>query len=361
MKKGIKYTILIITLVLAMGLLAGCAGAAGSGSNGEAGSGSGNAGSEVAEEPVTREVYAMDTYMTLSAYGENAEAALDESEKEIKRIDKMLSTGDPDSEISKLNKDKKAEVSEETFELIRRAKEIGKDTGVFDISVYPVMKAWGFDDQKYRVPEKSELKVLLEHVDADKIKLSDDGKTVTLTDSAMEIDLGGIAKGYTSDLVLDIMREHGVEHALVNLGGNVDVLGEKPDGSDWRVAIADPENEENYVGVVDTHDKAVITSGGYQRFFEQDGKRYFHIIDLSDGFPAENGLTSVTIVSDDGTLADALSTSLFIMGPEKAQEYWKAHKEDFDAVLVKDDGSVIVTEGIAESYVTDGEAPIVVK
>ena len=343
MNKNRKILLCLAFLMTAALLLAGCSGQE----------------KKADEEPMSREVYAMDTYMTLSAYGDNAEKALDESESEIKRIDKMLSTGDSGSEISKLNKAKEAKVSPETFELIERSKNIGEDTGVFDISVYPVMKAWGFADKNYRVPGKEELKKLLKHVDSEKIETDSGSNSVVLSDENMEIDLGGIAKGYTSDCIIEIMKENGVEHALINLGGNVKALGKKPDGTDWRVAIADPENEENYAGVVDVHDKAVITSGGYQRFFEENGKRYFHIIDLSDGFPAENGLISTTVVSDDGTLADALSTSLFIMGPEKAAEYWRNNKDKFDAVLIKDDGTVLVTEGIENNYFTDGDFEVI--
>ena len=314
-----------------------------------------------AQEPESVELFAMDTYMTLTAYGDNAGKALAESEKEIKRIDAMLSTGSSDSEISKLNKEKSLEVSEETFDLIKRAKEIGEDTGkVFDISVYPVMQAWGFTDKNYRVPGKDELADLLKTVDVSKVKLDEDKHTVAFDDD-MAIDLGGIAKGYTSGRIIEIMKENGIEHALINLGGNVQTLGKKPDGSDWRVAIIDPENMENYIGGVAVSDKAVITSGGYQRFFEKNGERYFHIIDLSDGFPARNGLTSVTIVSEDGTLADALSMTLFIMGPEKAEEYWRKNADRFDAVLVEDDGTVLVTEGLEDVYFSDGEHEVIRK
>ncbi|MBQ3281209.1 MAG: FAD:protein FMN transferase [Eubacterium sp.] len=313
------------------------------------------------DEPVSAELFAMDTYMTLTAYGENAEKALSESEKEIRRLDAMLSAESEESEISGLNKAGKKQVSEETFGLIKRAAEIGEDTGgAFDITIYPVMQAWGFAGQNYRVPEKAELEELLEHVDVRGIKLDEDDLTVSLGDD-MAIDLGGIAKGYTSDRIIAIMKESGVEHALVNLGGNVQVLGHKPDGSEWRVAITDPEDEANYVGGVSVSDKAVITSGGYQRFFESGGEKYFHIIDPSDGYPARNGLISVTIVSEDGTLADGLSTSLFIMGPDKACDYWRKNADDFDAVLVTDDGSVLVTEGLEDSWFSDREYEIIRK
>ena len=351
-KRRSKVITYIISALVLIALIAGCSGA-----DADKSSGSENTGAD--EEPKKIELFAMDTYMTLTAYGENADEALAESEKEIKRIDAMLSTGKDDSEISKLNKEGELEVSEETLGLIKRAKEIGEETGgVFDISVYPVMRAWGFTDKNYRVPDKDELKELLKLVDFSRVKLDEKDMRVGF-DDGMAIDLGGIAKGYTSDRVIEIMKEHGIEHALINLGGNVKVLGGKPDGSDWKVAIIDPEDMEKYIGGVAVKDKAVITSGGYQRFFEQDGERYFHIIDLTDGFPAKNGLISTTVVTDDGTLGDALSTSLFIMGPEKAVDYWREHADDFDAVLVKDDGSILVTEGLEDSYFAEKEYEVV--
>ncbi len=311
--------------------------------------------SEDLGEPLSKDIFAMDTYMTLTAYGEAAEDALNQAEAEIYRIDALLSTGNPESEISKLNKEKHLAVSEETFNLIKRACEMGEDTkGIFDITVYPIMKAWGFTDGNYRVPDEKELKDLLKRVDYSKVVLNEEDLSVTLEDD-MEIDLGGIAKGYTSDRIEELMKNCGVEHGLINLGGNVQVIGNKPDGSDWKVAVIDPQDQEYYVGIVAVSDKAVITSGGYQRYFEQDGKTYIHIIDTSDGYPAANGLLSTTVVSDDGTLADALSTSLFVMGPEKAVDYWRANSDKFDMVLVKDDGTLLVTEGLDGRFNTECE------
>ncbi|MBQ4467434.1 MAG: FAD:protein FMN transferase [Firmicutes bacterium] len=311
--------------------------------------------SEDPGEPLSKDIFAMDTYMTLTAYGEAAEDALNQAEAEIYRIDALLSTGNPESEISKLNKEKHLAVSEETFNLIKRACEMGEDTkGIFDITIYPIMGAWGFTDGNYRVPDEKELKDLLKRVDYSKVVLNEEDLTVTLEDD-MEIDLGGIAKGYTSDRIEELMKNCGVEHGLINLGGNVQVIGNKPDGSDWKVAVIDPQDQEYYVGIVAVSDKAVITSGGYQRYFEQDGKTYIHIIDTSDGYPAANGLLSTTVVSDDGTLADALSTSLFVMGPEKAVDYWRANSDKFDMVLVKDDGTLLVTEGLDGRFNTECE------
>ena len=177
----------------------------------------------------------------------------------------------------------------------------------------------------------------------------------------MKIDLGGIAKGYTSSRIMDIFKENGITSGLVNLGGNVQALGTKTDGSNWRVAVQSPDDTEDYLGVLSIQDKAVITSGGYERYFEQDGVTYHHIIDPKTGYPAKNGLVSVTIVSSDGTLADGLSTSLFIMGEEKAAEFWKAHSNEFEAIFVTDDGTIYVTEGLKDSFTTDLDMKVITK
>ena len=317
-------------------------------------------GQEDTKEPVSIQVFAMDTYMTLTAYGKHAEKAVERAQQEILRIDRLVSTGDPDSEISKLNASKGETVSEDTFYLIERAKEITRDTdGAFDISVYPIMRAWGFTDGRYRVPEEKELKRLLEHVHADQILCEGDTHKVILTDPKMEIDLGGIAKGYTSDRVIEILQENGVEHALINLGGNVKTLGHRPDGSDWNIAVTDPEDTQTFIGGVRTSDKAVITSGGYQRYFEKDGVIYDHIIDVSTGYPADSGLSSVTVIAEDGTLADGVSTSLFIMGLEKAGEHWRDNAKMFDAVFVEDDGSIWITEGIKDHFSSEKEYQVI--
>lgn len=148
---------------------------------------------------------------------------------------------------------------------------------------------------------------------------------------------------------------------LVNLGGNVQALGTKTDGSKWRVAVQNPQDTDQYIGVLSIQDKAVITSGGYERYFEQDGKTYHHIIDPKTGYPAENGLISVSIVTADGTLADGLSTSVFIMGKEVATEYWRAHSDEFDMILMTDDRKIYVTEGIANSFESELDTKIIEK
>lgn len=311
------------------------------------------------ESSQTREVYAMDTVMTLEAYGQNADAALDEAVAEIERLDALWSIASSDGEIARLNAEKQITASADTLALLTRAKEISAATdGLFSTTIAPLMEAWGFTSGDYRVPDEAELSALLAHVDDEEIAISD--STITIPADA-KVDLGGIAKGFTSARVMEIFRENGVENGILSLGGNVQALGTKPDGSLWRVGLQDPADERALFATLELADKAVITSGAYERNFEQDGVVYHHIIDPRTGYPAESGLSSVTIVSDDGTLADGLSTALYIMGKEAAVEFWRSHRDDFDMVLLADDGAVTVSAGIADALtLSDGSTAEVV-
>lgn len=350
--KRIVAALLVINLMVAM--MTGC---------GKTDSSAGaKGGTDSLTQEETRDLFAMDTYMTLKAYGKHADEALDASVKEIERIDEMLSTGKATSEIAKINTDGSGNASKETIDLIIRSIKLYKDTdGAFNISVYPIMKAWGFTTEKYRIPGKNELQKLLANMDVNKIICNINAGKVTLEQKGMEIDLGGIAKGYTSDRVMDIMRKYGVKHAVVSLGGNVQTLNSKPDGSAWKIAVEDPKDKSKYIGALSLRDQAAITSGGYERYFKKNGKKYHHIIDPETGYPARKGLSSVTIVSADGTLADGLSTSLFIMGKDKAEIYWKEHSQEFDAIFVEDDGTIWVTEGLKDSFSSDRSIKVIYK
>ena len=309
-----------------------------------------------------RDVFAMDTYMTVKAYGSNGDAAVDAAVDEINRLDALLSTGKKDSEIGQINANNGGQLSEDGAVLMERSLDLYKSTnGAFDVAIYPVMKAWGFTDGNYQVPDADTLKATLELADPSLIDYDKETSTVRFKKDGVQIDLGGIAKGYTSSRIMDIYKEKGVTSGLVNLGGNAQVFGTKPDGSLWRVAVQSPDSEDEYLGVLETKDKAIITSGGYERYFEKDGVTYHHIIDPSTGYPADNGLISVTIVSADGTLADGLSTSLFVMGKDKATDYWKAHSDEFDMILLTDDEKLYVSEGIKDSFTSDREFEIVEK
>lgn len=312
-------------------------------------------GEDEKKEPVTesRDIFAMDTYMSLTATGENASEALDAAAEEIKRLDDLFSVGNPESEISIVNENGSEALSEDTAYLIERALSIYEDTdGAFDITIYPLMVEWGFTSQEYQVPKEERIAELLKFVDTSGIEYDKEERFLSLPDGVW-IDFGGIAKGYASGRVMDIFEEYGIESGLVSLGGNVQLYHEKPDGSLWRVAIENPDDTGEYIGVLQARNKAVITSGGYERYFEEDGKSYHHIIDPKTGYPAESGLTSVTVVSEDGALADGLSTAFYVMGKNGALEYWKAHAGEIDLILVEEDGSITIIEGIKEDFTSE--------
>ena len=306
----------------------------------------------------TKELFAMDTYMTVTAYGEKADKAVSEALSEIQRLDDLLSTENAESEISLLNKNGSAKLSEDSRYLYEKAEYIFSTTGgAYDITVYPLMKLWGFDGGEPSLPEESKIKAVLEKVGADRLEYTDG--TLKLG-KPQGIDLGGIAKGYTSDRIMKIYEKNNITSGVVSLGGNVQCYNRKPDGSLWHCGITDPDNPQDssvLIGKVEVENKAVITSGGYERYFKdrKSGITYHHIMDPETGYSAKSGLKSVTIVSSDGTLADGLSTACFVLGQDKALKYWQQHKEEFDMILVTDDGKVIVTEGISDKYTSDRE------
>ena len=302
--------------------------------------------------PYKEELFAMDTYMNLCAYGEQSQKAVEAASAEIQRLDELLSVTGESGDVYQLNQLGQRQVEADTLAVISRAVDVTKETdGLFDCTITPVMKLWGFRDGNFRVPSPEELAEQLAKVDGSKVRI--EGNTVTLLDG-VTVDLGAIAKGYTSQRIMEVYRENDVTSGIVSLGGNVQTLGRKPDGSLWRVALEDPRNPEDYFGILDVENKAVITSGGYQRYFDQDGKRYHHIIDPATGYPSDSGLLSVTIISENGTKADALSTALFVMGYERAVELWR-QSDDFEVIFVTEDGKVIATEGIADQFTFEGK------
>ena len=298
------------------------------------------------------EFFAMDTVMTINAYGSKSESAVKAAQNEINRLDKLLSVQKENSEIFKLNQSKKMTVSEDTLTLITRSKEIYTLTdGAFDISCEPLIREWGFySGLENKVPSKKAIETALEGVGAEHIKF--ENSTVTL-DKNSSLDLGGIAKGYASHKAAEILKEYGVTSALMSLGGNVRAVGSKPDGESWSVAVTDPDDNSKSIGTLKISDKAVVTSGGYQRYFEENGQTYHHIIDTKTGYPADSGLKSVTIVSDDDALADALSTALFVMGLEKSGKFYSENSSLFGAVFITDKGEIYVTDNLKDSFMSE--------
>lgn len=207
---------------------------------------------ESQDAEVSRDLFAMDTYMTLTAYGEHAQEAVDKAAERVEALDALLSTGDENSEIYQLNQKGEATLSEDGGYLVERALELyDKTEGAFDIAIYPVMQAWGFPTQEYHVPDDATLKEKLILADASKVNYDKDTRKISFDRDGMEIDLGGIAKGYTSAQIMQIYQDCGVTSGLVNLGGNVQALGCKTDGSKWKVAIQSPDDTEDYLGILE--------------------------------------------------------------------------------------------------------------
>ena len=334
--------------------------------------GCGPAAETAENEPVSRQIFAMDTLMQFTLYGEGAGDTVQAAAETVQELDGALSRLDPDSEVSLLNAHagERTAVSRQLYDLVAFSQAYSRETeGCFDITVAPVMDAWGFTSEEPRVPGQAELEDLLDLVDSGRIALEagEEGDFITLA-ARQAIDLGGIAKGYATDCLAEMFARRNVERGWVSLGGNVLVWGTRPDGEPWRVGIQDPLHPDmaQNVGEVRLEDAFAVTSGGYQRYFEENGTVYHHVVDPATGYPADSGLLSVTVVAEaepvggedadgttepgNGAMCDALSTALFVMGEERAVAFWRESNLDFDLVLVTEDGRVVVTAGIADSF-----------
>ncbi len=307
----------------------------------------------VQTKPAQRQVFAMDTFMSFTAYGKDAEQALTQAEEYIVQLEKNISVTRQDSDIAMLSRVGGApvQVCQETYDLLTTALSLCDVTdGALDITAYPAVRAWGFTTGEHRVPDHAELTALTEKIDYTAIQMEDASRTVTLPEG-MAVDLGAVAKGWAGDRLAYMLRQAGIDSASLSLGGNIQTVGAKPDGSPWRVGIQDPNSSQGAsLAVVEVVDMAVVTSGGYERFFEQDEEIYWHIINPETASPARSGVVSTTIVGPWGVDCDALSTALFVMGAEKAADFWRDGLLNFDYVLILEDGSIHITQGLENSF-----------
>ena len=297
-------------------------------------------------EPRSASFQSMDTLMTVKVYGGDKDLC-DRLQQRVTELDALLDATDENSDIYQLNQNGKADVSNDTAALLERSLQLSEKLDpAFDITIYPAVKAWGFTTGDYRIPDDDELKKLAAKIDDTAVQ--SENNTYTLPAGVM-LDLGAVAKGYAADQCDAILNEGHADAAVLNLGGTVKLYGKKPDGKRFSVGVADPDNPAGYFGYLSCEGGVVATSGGYERYFERDGKRYIHILDPATAKPVENGIQSVTICCDDGTAADALSTALFVMGLDKATAYYRAHP-DFDFIILTDDHSVYLTEGVYDEF-----------
>lgn len=302
-----------------------------------------------ADAEFSTDLFAMDTYMTMKAYGPGAESALHDISSMISDLDSHLSVTNTESEIYQLNhaEGKSVPLSDTTADLLSKALALGGTTGgALELTSYPLSLAWGFTTGDYQIPDQETIDGLLPLVDDSAITL--DGNTATLPTGA-QLDLGAVAKGYAGDRAAEILQDAGVTSALLNLGSStIRAIGSKPDGSAWRIALQDPNDTSAYAGVVSATDLSIDTSGGYERYFEgDDGEIYWHILDPDSGYPAKNGLISVTVLSASALTGDGLSTALFVMGLDGAIDYWRENG-GFEFIFITDQNEIYVSQG-AES------------
>lgn len=303
------------------------------------------------EKPVTKTNFMLDTLVSIQAFGPDASDAIEKAFARIDDIEKKMTSKADFSEVISINELAGRDfykVSPDTFFVIKKGLYFSNlSEGKFDITVGPLVKLWGIGTEHARVPSKAEISKILPLVDYRQIELDEKNNSVFLKRPGMSIELGGIAKGYAADEAVKVLRQNGVKHGTVDLGGNIIVIGTKPDGKLWKIGIQNPffKTRGSIVATVEVADKTLVTSGPYERYIEKDGKIYHHILDTRTGFPVENELMSVTIIAESSIDADALSTTVFAMGLEEGMDFVESI-ENIDAIFITKDYKVYTTSGV---------------
>lgn len=277
-------------------------------------------------EPAHMTTFCMNTVMDLTIWGKEADTGLGRVYTKLVELESRWSATDENSIISNLNRGNQLlQLEPAQAALLANIEKISERTGgAFNPKMRLLSEAWGFYNEQHRVPSHEEIASAME---------------------TAQWDLGGAMKGYAGQVCADLLEELDVDRAMLVLGGNVQTYGDKPNGTPWQIAIQNPNFADDYIGIISvTGTASVVTSGDYQRFFEVDGMKYHHILDPETGYPADSGLSSVTIICRDGLTADCLSTALFVMGLEEATAFWQENS-DFEAVFVTTDGEIYATEG----------------
>lgn len=273
-------------------------------------------------------VFAMDTVMDVQIWGRDAEAGADEIEQMLKALEGRWSATLDTSVTASINRGESPDMTAGEQALLEQVKGLSRRTnGAFNPYLGAVSEVWGFYDKNYRVPTAQEIAQALQ---------------------AGKLDMGAVMKGYAGDEAVAILEALNVDRAVLNLGGNIQTYGSKPQGQPWQIAIADPFGGGSLGVLTVEGTMSIVTSGSYQRNFEQNGVLYHHIMDGATGCPADSGLVSVTVICKNGLTADALSTALFVMGLEQGSAFWR-ESDDFEAVFVLTDGTVYATQGVSLS------------
>lgn len=300
--------------------------------------------------------FLMNTVVDITTVGneQDCQKAMKLAFDEIERIDKLMNVYDRSSEVSRINQmagKAAVKVSKETLEVITQAIRFARLTdGAMDITISPLMDLWGFRDDNKKIPSEGEIKARLPLLDYRKVMVNEADSTVKLTSLGMQIDLGAITPGYAVDRAIQVLKNAGIQNALVNAGGEIYSIGSPPKRKAWRIGIRHPRKPGELLGVVEMSEKGVSTSGDYENFFEVDGRKYCHIIDPKTGRPVE-GIMSVTVIAKNTTEADALSTALFPLGAEKGLKLIES-LDGVDVIIVtgynEGDMKVLMSSGIKD-------------
>ncbi|MBR2714827.1 MAG: FAD:protein FMN transferase [Ruminococcus sp.] len=302
-------------------------------------------------EKSTDEMFALDTIITFCIYSSDENISTDTISKckdEIIRLENMLSATKKGSDVYNINHSdaKKVSVSDETIRLLQKARKLSESCdGAFDVSVYELVKLWGFDTKEYKVPTSDEVEKTLRYVGYSDVTID---KNDVLLKKGMSIDLGAIAKGYIGERLYDIMKNSEIDAGIINLGGMVVTYSSENSSKEFSVGVEYPDTGDVFAKL-NVSKPFTVTSGGYQRYFEKDSKRYHHILDPKTGKPSESDISSVTVISDDGVANDALSTAFYVMGVDETLEYLKNHNADVEdgysvIILSSDKSQVFVSE-----------------
>jgi thiamine biosynthesis lipoprotein len=304
-----------------------------------------------APQRLVRTEFLMNTVVETVIYiadAKTGQQALADASSAAVRLEAILDRHRAGSELTAINAlagKEPVSVSADTFTNISLALEVGRlSSGAFDLTVAPLLELWGFGTGNAVVPSEQELAKVLPLVDYRKVRLTDEGTQVFLENEGMKLDLGGIAKGFVVDRAVEVLRAAGVSSGTVDAGGDIRVIGSKPDGSPWRIGIRHPRERRELVAIVELRDKAIVTSGDYERFFNVGEQRYHHLLVPQTGMPAR-GVTSVTIVAPDAFTADAYSTAVFVMGRERGMALVESLPE-LEAIIITEDGQIHLSAGL---------------
>lgn len=300
--------------------------------------------------------FAMDTVIELQSDTDNG---TDEVESYTSQLENGISAKINDSEISRLNASGSATLSPEVYSMLEKAAYVSDITdGAFDLCSGTLVNLWNITSENPKIPTENEISDAIESCGTENLTLND-GNAVLNKQS--KVDPGGFAKGYAAQKCIEILKDNGAQNAMISFGGNVAVTGssqsnEKKSEDGWNIGIKNPDDTSAIIGYARLCDTVIAVSGDYERYFEKDGVRYHHIFDTKTGFPADSSLRSAAVICNDGLYADALSTALFVMGPQKSLEFYNKKLIEFEAVLICSDGTVLITDGLYDSFIPDGTA-----